>query len=148
MKVKLLGGAALAIALAVSSGAWANPKNSFSSGNWTSVYSDAFANAGNSVFVDNYYGDQDVDIDSSGDNTATATSESYNVSIEAVEVSELSSYSEGYIYQSNYWGDNDVDWNDSTAEASGQFSQASASNGVGNATTQGQSVAAAADVRF
>jgi hypothetical protein len=43
MKMKLLGGVALALILGVSSAAYANPKNTFSNGNTTAVYSTAVA---------------------------------------------------------------------------------------------------------
>jgi hypothetical protein len=43
MKTKLLGGVALALILGVSSAAYANPKNTFSNGNWTAVESSATA---------------------------------------------------------------------------------------------------------
>jgi hypothetical protein len=144
MKMKLLGGAALAVALAVSSGAWANPKNSFSDFNWTYVYSSAYANAGDY----NYNWDSDVDRD--GDNTATATSESYNVSVEGVNVSSLYAYSAfTYIDQYNVFGDNTVDWEGATATASGDgLAQAAANSGVGSVNAQIQSVAAAGNISF
>jgi hypothetical protein len=158
MKLKLLGGAALVIALAVSSGAWANPKNSFSDYNYTSIYSSAYANAGDyggGDFGINYssYGEQvgNGNVDHDGDNKAVAVSESYNKSVEGVESSYLSSYSTGWIEQYGYY--NSVFWFDAYANAgsggtnSGLF-QASASNGVGNATTQGQSIGAGAEVSF
>jgi hypothetical protein len=158
MKLKLLGGAALVIALAVSSGAWANPKNSFSYGNYTSVYSSAYANAGDyggGFGSSNYsYDGEQVgngNVDHDGDNKAKAISESYNKSVEGVESSYLSSYSTGWIEQYGYY--NYVYWGDANANAgtggtnSGLF-QASASNGVGNATTQGQSIGAGAEVSF
>jgi hypothetical protein len=159
MKTRLLGGTALVIAVAMSTSAWANPKNSFSNWNWTFVDSYANANAGDYGGGDFSYnwssGGEQVgngNVDHEGDNKAKAISESFNKSVEGVEVSELSSYSVGYIYQSSYW-DNYVDWENANANAgsggtnSGLF-QASASNGVGNATTQGQSIAAGAEVSF
>jgi hypothetical protein len=170
MKMKLLGGAALAIALTVSSGAWANPKNSFSDGNITAVYSAAVAvSTGNIAIGNSAYGGAGGSpsnssgggggggaggtVDNSGASTSTsvAISESFNVSIEGVEVSNLSSYSTGWVEQ--YGFKNKVEWGDANANAgtggtnSGLF-QSSASNGVGNATTQGQSIAAAAEVSF
>lgn len=171
MKFKLLGSAALVIALAVSSGAWANPKNSFSDYNYTEVDSTAVAVSTGNIAAYNsanggsggspYYssgggggGGAGGTVDNSGDSasSSTAISESYNVSIEGVEYSTLSSSSTGYIYQESYFK-NKVDWESANANAgtggtnSGLF-QSSASNGVGNATTQGQSIAAAAEVSF
>jgi hypothetical protein len=160
MKSRLLGGAALVIAVAVSASAWANPKNSFSDWNWT--YVDSYANANAGDYGGGYYGYNSSydgeqvgngNVAHEGDNKAKAISESFNKSIEGVEVSELSSYSTGYIYQYSYWYDNYVEWGNAEANAgsggtnSGLF-QASASNGVGNATTQGQSIAAGAEVSF
>jgi hypothetical protein len=144
MKMKLLGGAALAVALAVSSGAWANPKNSFSDYNTTYVSSSAYANAGDY----NYNWDSDVDRD--GDNTATATSESYNLSVEGVNVSTLYANSSGnYISQSTCCGNNDVDWEAATATASGDgLAQAAANSGVGSVNAQIQSVSAAGNISF
>jgi hypothetical protein len=170
MKLKLLGGAALILALAVSSGAWANPKNSFSDGNTTVVYSAAAAvSTGNIAVGNSAYGGAGGSpsnsggggggggaggtVNNSGASTSTsvAISESYNSSIEGVEVSNLSSVSTGWIEQ--YGFKNKVEWGDANANAgtggtnSGLF-QSSASNGVGTATTQGQSIAAAAEVSF
>jgi hypothetical protein len=144
MRYKLLGGAVLAVALAVSSGAWANPKNSFSNGNYTQVDSYAWANSGD--YNVNYYSDVDRD----GDNTASATSESYNLSVESVNVSELSANSSyNAIYQSNYDGDNTIEWAEATATASGDgLAQAAANSGVGAVNAQIQSVSAAGNISF
>jgi hypothetical protein len=144
MRYKLLGGAALAIALAVSSGAWANPKNSFSNFNYTEVWSEASANSGD--YNINLFSDVDRD----GDNRATATSESYNLSVESVNLSELSANSSyNAIYQDNYDGDNKIEWAEATATASGDgLAQAGANSGVGSVNGQVQSVSAAGNISF
>lgn len=64
MKKLLVGATALALGLVGASGAWANPKNSFSNGNTTTVLSVAIAGG-------------------------TALSESFNVSLESVSVQTL-----------------------------------------------------------
>jgi hypothetical protein len=170
MKSKLLGGAALAIALAVSSGAWANPKNSFSNFNYTSVYSTAVAvstghntiNSGNGgaggdgVFDFGLGGEGGDGKVENGDSwsESEAVSESFNVSIEAVEVSSLSAYSAfNYVYNENkgdFPFDVFIEWRDAVASASGDghLHQAQANNGVGSVNAATQSVAAAAEVRF
>jgi hypothetical protein len=144
MNYKLLGGAVVAIALAVSSGAWGNPKNSFSDGNYTQVDSYAWANAGD--YNVNYFSDVDRD----GDNTASATSESYNLSVEGVNYSTLEAYSAyNWIYQENYDGDNSIEWAEATATASGNgLAQAAANSGVGSVNAQIQSVSAAGNISF
>lgn len=68
MKTKLLGG--LVLALALSSGAWADQKNTFSDSNTIKVDSNAAAAA-------------------SGSASATANSNSYNTSLEGVVNQEL-----------------------------------------------------------
>jgi hypothetical protein len=156
MKLKLLGGAALAIALAVSSGAWANPKNSFSNNNTITVNSDASADAeagttsgkcnNCTVFSTGGAGNGGGSADGNSA-TSNAISESFNVSIEAVEVSTLSSHVTDTYVEEFDSGNQEIDWRDAIATASGNtLSQASASNGIANSTTQGQSVAAAAIV--
>lgn len=64
MKKLLVGVSALALGLVASSGAWANPKNSFADNNTTTVLSVAIAGG-------------------------TALSESFNVSLESVSVQTL-----------------------------------------------------------
>lgn len=64
---KLLGGAALAVAIALSSGAWAGGNNILSDGNTTSTNSEAYAIGNNN----------------------TAISESYNTYITGVATQEL-----------------------------------------------------------
>lgn len=71
MKKLLIGVSALALGLVAASGAWANPKNTFSDYNHTTVNSAAAAVHGN------------------------ATSESYNSNVEAVSVQTLSGASVG-----------------------------------------------------
>ena len=76
MKCQLLGGLAVAaLVLATASSAWANPKNSFSDNNTTTVYSTATASTA--------VGSED------GSDPATATSESYNTSNEGVSSQSL-----------------------------------------------------------
>ena len=71
MKMQLLGGIALSIVIFTTAGsAWANPKNSFSDENTTTVNSTAAAT-------------------SNGSGASTATSESYNVSEEGVSSQTL-----------------------------------------------------------
>jgi len=70
MKKLLIGVSALALGLAASSGAWANPKNSFSNNNSTTVNSVAIAGG-------------------------TALSESFNVSLESVSVQTLNGVANG-----------------------------------------------------
>lgn len=70
MKKLLIGVSALALGLAASSGAWANPKNSFSNNNSTTVNSVAIAGG-------------------------AALSESFNVSLESVSVQTLNGTANG-----------------------------------------------------
>jgi hypothetical protein len=91
MKCQLLGGvAAAALVLATASSAWANPKNSFSNENAITVTSTATAatgaggagGAGGAV-------DGTGGAGGGGGGSATATSESYNVSSEGVSNQSL-----------------------------------------------------------
>lgn len=71
MKKLLVGVSALALGLVASSGAWANPKNSFSNNNTTTVVSTAIAGGG------------------------SALSEAFNVSLESVSVQTLAGVANG-----------------------------------------------------
>lgn len=70
MKKLLIGASALALGLVAASGAWANPKNTFSDHNYTNVYSSAYA-------------------------FGHANSESFNSNLEAVSVQTLNGVSHG-----------------------------------------------------
>src|SRR5215470_16833412 len=123
MKMKLLGGIALSIAvLATAGSAWANPKNSFSDNNTTTVNSTAAAT-------------------SYGSGAATATSESYNVSEEGVSSQTLNgavtynTINAGWDYEDSTTGDANVGGDASV----GGFSNAAGVN-VASANTGSQSL--------
>jgi hypothetical protein len=136
MRAKLLGSVALALALAVSSGAWANPKNSFSDNNTTTVVSTAANAVGDSI--------------GTGSVTQTAVSESFNISIEGVSVQTLSGAAVGIdlsVIEIPIVSGNNVVSDNAQGQAVGVFA-INQSSGTASVQMNASSIGAAGNVSF
>ena len=134
MTARFLAGVAVAaLVLTAASGAMANPKNSFSNGNGTFVSSSAGA--------------------SSVEGTASATSESFNQSIESVSLQTLTQFNSGQGFPAGVVAeggslDMSVVLGGSVQRNAAGIVQASAQSGFQTQTQQAASVAAVGTVNI